>query len=130
VRKQVAATLDQALDIFEQSGRIREQVAHDLNQGRHDSAMAGLQGLLEIFKQVQQTTLLSAHLLGIALDSINIEGKDLTAVLSTIKDCLNDLKAGMENQDFVLVSDILRYEFDKPIDAWRSILLHLRRRSD
>ncbi len=130
VRNQVAATLDQALEIFEQTGRIREQIADDLDQGRHESAMAGLQSLLEIFKQVQQTTFLSSQLLGISLESINIEGKDLTSMLAAIKGSLNDLKAGMENQDFVLVSDMLRYEFDEPINCWRSIISHLRSRID
>lgn len=126
VRTQVAATLDQALEIFSQTSGIRQKIADDLDQGRHESAMAGLQSLLEIFKQVQQTTFLSAHLLAIPLESIKIEGKDLTTVLSAIKDCLNNLKAGMESQDFVLVSDMLRYEFDKPIESWRSIVAYLR----
>jgi hypothetical protein len=126
VREQVNLTLDQAIEILEGADQLREQAADDLNQGRHESAMSGLQRLLEIFKQVQQTTVLASHLLGTPLESINIEGQDLAGVLTGIKERLNDLKTGMENQDFVAVSDILRYEFTGPIEAWRAILAHLR----
>jgi len=126
VRDQVNLTIDQAVEVLDGADKLREQVADDLNQGRQESAMVGLQRLLEIFKQVQQTTILASQVLGTQLESIRIDGQGLADVLTGIKDGLNELKTGMENQDFVAVSDILRYEFTGPIEAWRAILARLR----
>lgn len=126
VRDQVVATVDQALEVLGESDQIREQVADELNQGHQEAAMVGLQKLLEIFKQVQQTTFLSSQLLGVSLESIQVDGADMMSILTAVKDRLNDLKAGMENQDFVAVADTLRYEFAEPLEAWTGILQSLR----
>jgi hypothetical protein len=125
VREQVSCTLGQAIEVFQQTDSLRNEIADLLNQGRNEAAMASLQKLLDIFKQVQQTTLLSSQLLGVELDSVRIDGKGLAEVLAVIKERLTDLRNGMEAQDLVMVADLLRYEFSQPLEIWQAILTEL-----
>lgn len=122
VREQIHFTVTQALDILKQAHQFREDAAGLLSQGRHEAAMTELQKMLEILKQVQQTTVLSAQLLGVDLDKLNSAGCSLIETLALIKAQLGRLKDGMESQDFVTVSDLLRYEFGEPLEAWTAIL--------
>lgn len=124
--EQVSVTLGQAIEVLGGADELREQVADDLTQGLQEAAMEGLGRLLETFKQVQQTTFLTSQLLSIPLETVRVGEQDLAAVLAGIKDRLNELKEGMESQDFVLVADILRYQFSEPLDSWMGILHALR----
>lgn len=122
VREQIRTTLAQAADTLNQAHAVRETAADLLDQGRHEPAMAELRQILEILKQVQQTALLTSQLLEIDLETLNPGGRNFLEVLSLVKNQLGQLKGGMEAHDFVSVSDILRYEFAEPLDAWASIL--------
>lgn len=126
VAEQVFETLTQAIGVFAQCDAAREQAADALNAGRHAAAMENLQKLLEILRQIQQTTVMSSQLIGVSLEELRIEGQGIEQILGVIKDHLNALKDGMESQDFVLVSDILRYEFHEPLARWSGILNYLR----
>lgn len=126
VREQIQETLAQALDTLSRTHPLREAAADLLSQGRHEAAMGEIQKILEILKQVQQTTLLTSHLLKIDLQELKPGGRNFLDTLTLIKDELGQLKAGMETSDFVMVSDILRYEFVEPLDAWASILRSLQ----
>lgn len=122
VREQIEATLQQGLEVLTDAHETRVEAADALNQGQHQTALAGIQRLLEVFRQVQQTALLAAQLLGIDLEQLRLPGASITEVLQGMKDQLGELKSGMESQDFVLVSDLLRYQLGESLDAWRSIL--------
>lgn len=125
VRDQVRLTLTQAREVLPQARLCCEEAADLLDQGRHESSMLQLQKLLEILKQVQYTTVLVAQLLGLDLDRLDADGRSLVETLDLIKDHLGRLKEGMENHDFVTVSDLLRYEFAEPLGAWSGLLQSL-----
>ena len=125
IRGQVAATLQEAIAVLGNGHSICEHVADALSQGRHDDAMAEMQKLLELFRQAQQTTLLSCQLLGTQPSDLLSGPHSFDDLLEKIRQNLTDLKAGMESQDFVLVADLLRYEFTEPIEHWASFLKQL-----
>ncbi|MCL2330036.1 MAG: hypothetical protein FWC56_01900 [Phycisphaerae bacterium] len=125
IREQVAAALQQAITVLENGHSICENVADALSQGRHDDAMAEMKKLLELFRQAQQTTLLSCQLLGTQPSDLQSGSHNFEELLEKIRQNLTDLKAGMESQDFVLVADLLRYEFAEPLEHWTSFLEQL-----
>lgn len=129
VAQQVQATLAQAIEVLGDAHRMSAEAADCLNQGRHEPAMAAIQRLLEAIKQVQQTTILSAQLLRTNVDALSAGGYSFIDAISLIKDRLTQLKGGMENQDFVLVSDILRYELGEALDAWGAVVQSLHDQS-
>ena len=122
----VRATLTQALEVFEDSAASRHRVADLLDEGRHDAAMQQLQKFLNAWKQVQQCLVLSAQALEADLEAVRVNDLPLGQILDLIKTQLTGLKDAMETGDFVVVGDILRYEFDEPLAHWVALLKHLR----
>ncbi len=126
VLDQVRAALDQAIGVLDDASGLRHEVADHLAGGQHELAMQKLQRLVEVWKQVQQTTVMSAQLLSIDLEALRINERGLSDILEIIRTRLTELKLAMETQDFVLVADLLRYEFDEPLDNWLGLLTRLR----
>lgn len=130
LRTLVTATLTQAIALFEEAGEARIRAADLLAESKTEAAMQHLQRFFDIWKQVQQSTLVCAQALGVDLDAIKINGHGLIEIFEPLKTLLNGLKDGMANHDFVVVGDILRYEFEEPFDNWNTLLNHLRERAE
>ncbi|MBI4579760.1 MAG: hypothetical protein HY718_08665 [Planctomycetes bacterium] len=126
LREQVTAALDQAIEVWQRSHQFRQEAADSLDAGRHEEAMSSLQKLLDVLKQVQQTTIVSSQLLGVDLETLTAQGRSLTDILGLVRDRLTELKDGMGSHDFVRVSDLLRYDLAEPLDGWSAILRQLR----
>jgi hypothetical protein len=122
----VRATLTQAIELLDDSPTLCERIADLLDEGNQEAAMGEFRRFLELWKQVQQTLVISAEALDTDLDAFEVDGHHLTDVLEQIKTRLAELKDAMEQGDLVLVGDILRYEFDEPFANWTTLLNHLR----
>ena len=118
----VKATLSQAIEIFEQSSENRRKAADLMAEGRQAEAMSHLQNFLEVWRQVQDSMLMCAQALRVNLEALKVNDLSLTDILEMIKNQLNDLKAAMETGDYVVVGDILRYEFEEPSGYWLKFL--------
>jgi len=121
----VASTLAKAIDLLGEAADSRLQTADLLEEGQHNEAMQRFQKLIEAWQQVQQAMVVCGQTLGINLDTLQVNDVVLNDLMESIKTQLNELKAGLENRDFVLVADILRYELDEPLTHWRTILDYL-----
>jgi len=130
LRSLVKATLTQAITLFEEAAQLRIRVADLLAESNAESAMEYLQRFFNIWKQVQQSTLVCAQALGVDLETMQVNGRGLVKIFEPIRDLLNELKDAMVNHDFVLVGDILRYEFEEPFDDWRALLGALREQAE
>lgn len=122
VASMVKATLSQAIEIFEQSAENRRNAADLMTEGRQAEAMGHLQNFLEVWRQVQDSMLMCAQALQVDLESLKVNDLSLTEILEMIKKQLNDLKGAMETSDYVVVGDILRYEFEEPTEYWLEFL--------
>ncbi len=60
-------------------------------------------------------------MLEIDADELEIGQRTLTEALNLPTDLLRQLKEVVEAKDFVLLSDILSYEFSEAIDSWRAV---------
>ncbi len=116
------ATLLQARAVLEDSAGLRGQIADHLDQGRHEQAMADLQRLVEVWKHAQQSTQACADALGVPLGELAVEGATVNDALASMKEQLLQLKQAMEDRDFVLVGDVLRYEMAQPTQRWIAVL--------
>ncbi|NLX12833.1 MAG: hypothetical protein GXY44_04160 [Phycisphaerales bacterium] len=118
VAAMVKSTLSQAIEIFEQSAENRRKAADLITEGRQPEAMSHLQNFLDVWRQVQESMLMCAQAMQVDLEVLTVNDLNLTDILALIKNQLNDLKAAMESGDYVVVGDILRYEFDEPCEHW------------
>jgi hypothetical protein len=121
----VAGTLATAAELLEDSAASRHRVADLLEEGKPGKAMQQFHNLLEAWQHVQQVMLVCAQTLGVDLNALRVHERSLVDVLELLKTQLNELKSAMETRDFVLVSDILRYELDESLHHWSALLNHL-----
>ena len=125
LRALVTATLAQAIALFEEAGQARIRTADLLAESKAETAMQHLQKFFDVWKQVQQSTLVCAQALGVNLDVLRVNGHGLVEIFEPLKTKLNELKEAIANHDFVVVGDILRYEFEEPFENWRALLNEL-----
>jgi hypothetical protein len=126
-RALAAATIKQTIELFENSMNMRHEIADRLDEGRLDAAMPLLQQLINVWKQVQQSMQVCATATNIDFATLKVGDEAMEDVLDVVKTHLNELKDAMENRDLVLVGDILRYEFQAPLENWLSILKQLEK---
>ena len=122
--------LAETIDLFHQANQAREQAASLLVEGRTQEAMHQLQSFFALWRQVQDAMVVCARAIGADLDSMDLSGKSPAAVFEAIRKLLNDLKDAMVNHDYVVVGDILQYEFAEPLGDWLTLLTALRQRAE
>jgi len=130
IKAVVKATLDQAVNLFQEANECRKRAADLLDEGQHEQALQNLQRFFELWRQVQETMILCARSLDIDVATIQVNGRGFLEIFEPIRNCLTSLRDGMLNRDFVLVCDTLRYELDQPFNDWAAMLDHLRDRTN
>lgn len=123
----VSGTIDQAVLVLEDSTTAREKAADLLAAGQQEPAMQELQKFLEAWKQIHQTLMVVAQVLNIDLDKVSEGGTSLSTVLEALKAQFTEMKGAMVQGDFVVVSDLLRYELSEPVEQLVCLLRHLSR---
>lgn len=126
VGNMVRATMDQAISLFENATAHREQAADLLSEGQHQEAMKALQQYLQVWQQVQQTVVVSLQAMETDFESLTANGQSAGEVLELIRTQLEELKDSMQQGDFVLVADVLRYELAEPFDLWLQLMKQIR----
>lgn len=121
----VSGTIDQAVLVLEDSTTAREKAADLLAAGQQEAAMQELQKFLEAWKQIHQTLMVVAQVLSIDLDKVSEGGTSLSTVLEELKAQFTEMKDAMVQGDFVVVSDLLRYELSHPVEQLADLLRHL-----
>lgn len=122
--------LIETIDIFHQADQAREKAANLLIEGRTEEAMQQLQSFFGLWRQVQEAMVVCARAIGADLDSMDLGGKSPAGVFETIRKLLNDLKDAMVNHDYVVVGDILQYEFADSLKDWLALLTSLRSKAE
>lgn len=119
------ATVEQAIATLEETISNREQLVEQLGQGQYESAMKLLKGLLESWRQSQQSAELAAQILQINLAGLQAEGRSFDEILAGLKAQLGSLRDAVQASDPVLVADIVRYELVEPLAHWVDLLKEL-----
>lgn len=116
------AAMEQALG---EADSARVSATDLLARNEAPAAMAKLASCLTTWHQAQQCILQSARLLRIDLNTIDVDGEPLHAMLEQFSQQLRQIKDALRNQDYVTMSDILTYELDRAGARWRSAMTSL-----
>ncbi|HEY8666057.1 MAG TPA: hypothetical protein VIL86_05295 [Tepidisphaeraceae bacterium] len=109
-----------------EADRLRTEAAELLNKNQNVKAMEKLSGCFSTWQHAQESVLKTAQLLRIDLNSVKVHGRTLTALLEEFTQQLRNIRASLENRDFVTLSDILTYETTETTQHWRSALQSMR----
>ena len=122
----VSEAMTQAEECLEQTAATCERVAELLNEGNSDEAVSALGECLGVWQQLHEAVGKSITMLDLDADTVTIDGVALAEVIDKPKDVLGQIKQALVARDYVLLADILQYEFGEVIDRWRALAAKLR----
>jgi hypothetical protein len=120
ILKQVEAELSEA-------DRIKSEAAKLLQNNQNTRAMEKLSGCLTTWQHVQESLQGTARLLKIDLEKITLMKGPLTGLIVRFSEQLKQIRASLENRDFVTLGDVLTYEISSTSAEWREALEVMRR---
>lgn len=121
------AALGQAAEVLGQLCNSQTTAAELLHKGQHERAIEILQTTFAGWNQVQQAVAKSSQLLNWSLDDMTLGDEPISATFQKLADVLGEVRQALENQDYVLLADLLQYEFGPLAARWQQLLNHLHR---
>ena len=127
-RTLAAETLEQVRAALHEAGNLQEEAADLIQQDKGQQALQKVGEAVQIWLQVQQAVQNAATLVGVDLDSIQVEGEPMSAFTQELIEKLNGLKETIANQDTVGLADTLGYEWPEIGERWDQLISELIRR--
>lgn len=118
----VQDALAQALTILDGTEPECARVVEWLTQGQTQQAATALGQCFRAWAQVHTAIIQSVALLGLDLETMVVNGQRLEAALLAIADQLKQVKEVLEAGDYVLLADLLQYEFGQSTGRWRGTI--------
>ena len=122
----VVEALTQAATSLEETARQVEQVAALLTEGKEKEGAEVLAGCIAVWQQVHMAIDQSIRMLGIDPNELVVHGEPLLRLLAKPAEVLRQIKEALQSQDFVMLSDVLQYEFGDACEQWLDLIVQLR----
>ncbi len=126
----VAEALGQAEEVLDDADAMRKTTAEHFIAGRIEEAKQSLVQDLRAWQQIHEAITQSIRMLGLESDKLTIQGRPLLELLEKPRELLTQVKVALADEDFVMLADILKYEFEDVIGPWREMIEMLRSRAD
>ncbi len=124
------AALGQAAELLGQLGASQTSAAELFNQGQSGKAIDVLQTTFFGWNQVQVAVTKSSQLLQWSLDDMTVGEEPVIVIFERLAELLREVRQALESQDYVLLADLLQYEFGEVTARWQSLLEHFRQLAD
>lgn len=125
--KLVQEALDQAEKLLDETAETAKDIVELLTCGNNAEAMPILSSCCQTWLLVHGGIANAIGALKIDPDSFMVDEKPMTEVLGDPIRVLSGIKESVTAKDFVLLSDILSYEFEEAIEGWRGIIDAVRK---
>ena len=102
-----------------------QEAAQQIASGELSGAMERLGKCLTTWSQIHQAVILIGQLLKIDFEKIEAADQSALRWLEIFADQLRDLKDAVMSRDYVLLSDLLKYELDETLRGWEQVLAAL-----
>ena len=125
-RELVREALNMAEQLLDATRGATGQIVDEIACGNVKEALPKLGECCRVWAQTNEGVCNAAAMLQIDVEKFCVGSQPLKDVLSIPVEHLTQLKEVVEAQDYVLLSDVLTYEFPEAINAWRSAIGALR----
>ncbi len=122
----VSSTFTDAADALDEADALHREAAELIQLDQQRKAMEKLGQALSIWMAVQQTVEKGATLMQVDLDDVKLSESTAQSAVEQLGIQLNAIKAAVEMEDPVQLSDSLLYELPDVVEQWRSLLRELR----
>ena len=111
---------------LDEADRLKNDAVQLLQGNQQTKAMEKLAGCFSTWQHAQETIQKTAQLLRVDLSRVIVAAKPLANLLQGFNQQLQQIKAALENRDFVTLGDILTYETTETSGQWRAAIISLR----
>ncbi len=118
----VEEAMSNAGSLLDAAEKVTEAIVSDLTQGDVSSAMPKLQECCSAWSQVHDGICNAVSMLRINAESLSVDGRSVDQLMAGPCEQLRQVREAIEAQDFVLLSDVLTYEFPAVTDTWRKMI--------
>ncbi len=124
----VTRAMKEASSCLTETEEACQRVAVLLTEGQTVDAAETLGDCLRVWQQVHEAVAKSMEMLELDPDQTMLGESNLTTVIGAPKEVLLQIRGALQSQDFVLLADILEYEFSEVTKRWHSVveLIHSR----
>ncbi len=122
----VVDAMDQATTCLAETMNVCREIADLLAKGDTVQATQDLGKCLRVWQQIHEAIGKSIEMLQVDLEQLTIDNEPLTEVFQKPIKALQQIKEALLAKDFVLLADILQYEFDEVADCWQALINALK----
>jgi hypothetical protein len=122
----VLDAMDQAAACLSDTDTECQRVAGMLNEGNVVEAAEALGRCLGVWQQVHDAVAKSFEMLQLNADRTKIRERPLVELMSKPKEVLVQVRDALQVRDYVMLADILQYEFHDVTTQWHEIITILR----
>ncbi len=126
----VMDAMDQAAGSLAETETVCGEVTSLLTQGKTSDATTTLGECFRIWQQIHDALAKSIQMLELDVEAVAINGEPLLAVLGKPKDALMQIRDALKTRDYVLLADVLQYEFSEVTALWHAIISKLRQEAE
>lgn len=128
--KLVIETMTQAAASLQETETACEHVVGLLTDGKASEAIETLGDCLRIWQQIHDAVGKSIQMLDLDPTEITIKDEPMLDLIAQPKETLVQIKQALQAQDYVLLSDVLQYEFGNVTDRWYVLIARLREEAE
>lgn len=126
----VIEAMSQATNCLDETEDKCKVIAELLKKGDTDDARKSLGGCLVVWQQIHEAVGKSIAMLDLDLESAKAGDENLLDVINRPKTALLEMRDALQATDYVLLADILEFEFTEAIESWRMIIVELQREAE
>ncbi|MCP4593672.1 MAG: hypothetical protein GY842_23295 [bacterium] len=125
-RRVVCEALDDCQGLLTEADAHRTEAIELLTRGDSDEGTRVLGECCRRWQQVNSAILNAVALLGLDPGVLVVDDRPLAEALNGALAPLNQVREALAARDFVLIADVLQYEFDPAIEGWHVVLATVR----
>jgi len=126
----VATAMEQASSALQDTEIGSRRVGDLLSAGKTTEGIQSLGECLNVWQQIHDAVTKSISMLELDIESMTIRDEPLLTVLERPRNALLQIKEALTNQDYVLLADVLQYEFCDVTEQWYSVIAALRQAAE
>lgn len=126
----ITDAMTQASISLEDTESTCKKVAELFTEGKNPEAIESLGECLRIWQHIHEAVGKSLIMLDVDPTTMMIQDESIDVVIRKPIDVLMQFKQALQSQDYVLLSDILEYEFSNVIDSWHSVIARIRQEAE
>ena len=126
----VIGAMLQASQALQESESACQRIGEQMNEGQATEGVKALGECLSVWQQIHEAVTKSLTMLQLDPESMFVRDEPLIDLITRPRDVLVQVKQALMAQDYVLLADVLQYEFSDVTETWYAVLNAIRQAAE